>query len=119
MVYVLGCNGKPLMPTKRYGKVRRILKDGRAKVVKAKPFTIKLTYETTNYTQPVTLGLDAGYKTVGFSAATKDQELIVGEYELLTGQVERNKERLQYRRMRRNRLRHRKPRFNNRRKPKG
>ena len=45
------------MPTKRHGKIRRMLKDGRAKVVKAKPFTIQLTYETTEYTQPITLGV--------------------------------------------------------------
>ncbi len=43
MVYVLSKEGKPLMPTERYGKVRRMLRDGRAKVVKAKPFTIQLT----------------------------------------------------------------------------
>jgi hypothetical protein len=119
MVYVLNHTGKPLMPTKRYGKVRRMLKDNRARVVRARPFTIQLTYKTTAYTQPVTLGIDAGYKTIGFSAVTEKRELISGECQLLTGQVERNKERAMYRRERRNRLRHRKPRFNNRRKPEG
>jgi hypothetical protein len=107
------------MPTKRFGKVRRILKDNRARVVRAKPFTIQLTYETTNYVQPVTLGIDAGYETVGFSAVTEKEELIAGECQLLTGQVERNKERAMYRRERRNRLRYRKPRFDNRKKPAG
>jgi hypothetical protein len=119
MVYVLNHTGKPLMPTTRHGKVRRMLRDGRAKVVKAKPFTIQLTYETTGYTQPVTLGVDAGYQTVGFSAVTEKDELVAGECQLLNGQVERNKERLQYRRIRRNRLRYRKPRFDNRNKPTG
>ncbi|MDD2555729.1 MAG: RNA-guided endonuclease IscB, partial [Syntrophaceticus sp.] len=118
MVYVLSHTGSPLMPTKRYGKVRRMLKNSQARVIKAKPFTIQITYETTNYTQPVTLGIDAGYQTVGFSAVTEKEELIAGECQLLTGQVERNTERQQYRRIRRNRLRYRKPRFDNRRKPK-
>ena len=45
MVYVLDKDGKPLMPTERHGKVRHMLKDGRAKVVKQTPFTIQLTYE--------------------------------------------------------------------------
>ena len=62
MVYVLNKNGKPLMPTERHGKVRRMLKEGKAKVVKAKPFTIHLAYETTTFTQDITLGIDAGYQ---------------------------------------------------------
>lgn len=119
MVYVLSHTGKPLMPTKRYGKVRRMLKTGKARVIRAKPFTIQLTHETTTYTQSVTLGIDAGYEAIGFSAVTEKRELISGECQLLTGQVERNKERAMYRRERRNRLKYRKPRFNNRRKPDG
>ncbi|SHF15197.1 RRXRR protein [Desulforamulus putei DSM 12395] len=86
------------MPTERYGKARRMLRDGRAKVVKAKPFTIQLTYETTKYTQPITLGIDAGYQSIGFSAITEKKELLAGECQLLQGQVERNRERLMYRR---------------------
>ncbi|MCL5033326.1 MAG: RRXRR domain-containing protein [Thermotogae bacterium] len=37
MVYVISKSGKVLMPTKRYGKVRRMLKSGMAKVVKRTP----------------------------------------------------------------------------------
>ena len=66
MVYVLDKNGEPLMPTARCGKVRRMLKDGRAAVVRRSPFTIRLAYRTAGYTQPVTLGMDAGYAHVGF-----------------------------------------------------
>ena len=40
MVYVLSQDGKPLMPTERHGKVRHMLRDGQAKVVKVKPFTM-------------------------------------------------------------------------------
>jgi hypothetical protein len=42
MVYVQDINGKPLMPTTRHGKVRRLLKDKKAVVVNLCPFTIKL-----------------------------------------------------------------------------
>ena len=119
MVYVLNSKGQPIMSTKRYGKVRHLLKENKAKVVKAKPFTIQLLYETTNYTQPITLGIDSGYLHVGFSAITNKDELLSGELQLLKGQVERNKERLSYRRTRRNRLRYRKKRFDNRKKAKG
>ena len=44
-VYVLDINGNPLMPTKRFGKVRRMLRDGLAKVVRRDIFTIQLLYE--------------------------------------------------------------------------
>lgn len=49
MVYVLSKDGQPLMPTNRHGKVRHLLKDGKAKVFKRCPFTIQLLYNTTSY----------------------------------------------------------------------
>ena len=59
-IYVLDIAGKPLMPTHKPGKVRHMLNDGRAIIVNYYPFTIKLTYVTTTYVQPVTLGVDLG-----------------------------------------------------------
>ena len=50
------------MPAKRHGKVRRILRDGRAKVIRRGPVTIQLLHETTEHTQEITLGVDAGSK---------------------------------------------------------
>lgn len=44
MVYVLNQNGQPLMPTQNHAKVRVLLKQGRAKVVKRCPFTSQLQY---------------------------------------------------------------------------
>lgn len=119
MVYVLSVEGNPLMPTDRHGKVRWLLKKGKANVVKSKPFTIQLTYETTSYVQDVTLGIDSGYKNVGFSVVDTQKELIGGELTLLDGQVERNEKRAKHRRQRRSRLRHRQSRFDNRKKGKG
>ena len=114
MVYVLSKEGEPLMPTKRHGKVRRLLKSGDAKVVRRKPFTIQLQYESTSYIQPVILGVDSGYQKVGLSAVTDKEELFSAEVNLLKGISERLKERSDYRRQRRKRKRYRKPRFNNR-----
>ena len=102
------------MPTTRYGKVRRMLRDGKAKVVRKEPFTIKLLYDTTTYTQPITLGVDAGSKMVGISATTEKQELYAAELELRNDITKLLADRRQYRRSRRNRLRYRKPRFSNR-----
>ena len=115
MVYVLDVNGQPLMPTYRYGKVRRLLKQGKAKVVKRCPFAIQLLYDSTTYTQPVTLGVDAGAKHVGLSATTDTKELYSGEVLLRTDVVSNLSSRLQFRKTRRNRkTRHRQARFNNR-----
>ena len=104
-VYVVSKSGKPLMPTKRLGKVRRLLKEGKAKVFRYEPFTIQLLYETTEYTQDVTLGVDAGYQTVGFSATTETEELISGELKLLTDMSERLSECVMHRNNWRTRLR--------------
>ena len=56
MVYVLNKDGKPLMPTNRHGKIRHLLNQGLAKVIRKEPFTIKLLYNSTNFTQELTLG---------------------------------------------------------------
>lgn len=44
-VCVLSNSGERLMPTFRLGKVRHLLKDGKAKIVKHHPFTIQLLYK--------------------------------------------------------------------------
>jgi len=122
MVYVISVDGKALMPTTRYGKVRRMIKSGIAKVVTVKPFTIQLTYETeTEYTQEITLGIDSGYSNVGFSAVTDKKELLSGELKLLGGMKDRITDKSMYRTLRRSRLRYRKPKWSNRTKskPKG
>ena len=53
LVYVQNKDGKPLMPTTRCGRVRRLLKAGKAVVVEQIPFTIRLCYDTTDYVQPI------------------------------------------------------------------
>ena len=103
MVYVLSKNGTPLMPTERHGKVRRMLKEGKAKVVIRTPFTIQLLYDSELYTQPITLGIDAGSKTVGLSATTEEKELFASECELRSDIVENLSSRRESRRTRRNR----------------
>ncbi len=117
-VFVLSKSGQPLMPTKRFGKVRRMLKDGRAKVVGHEPFTIQLQYETDEYVQSVTLGIDAGYESIGYSAVTTKEELVGGEIKMLKGMSERLTERARYRRIRRGRKRYRPARFDFRKKDK-
>ena len=72
-VYVLDMNGKPLMPTCRFGKVRRMLKSGEVKVVDTLPFTVQLDRPTkTHVVQSVTLGCDPGRTNIGLAAVRSD-----------------------------------------------
>ena len=113
LVYVLNKDGLPLMPTHKLGKVRHLLKEGRAKIVKRNPFTIKLNYECNNYVQNITLGVDAGSKHIGLSASTQKKELYCSDVELRNDIVDLLSTRRESRRTRRNRLRYRPARFDN------
>ena len=120
MVYVISQNGQPLMPTENHAKVRILLKNKKAKVIKRCPFTIQLAYDSTNYTQDITLGVDSGSKHIGLSATTRSKVLFESDVELRNDIVNLLSTRRQNRRTRRNRkTRYRKPRFNNRRRKEG
>jgi N6-L-threonylcarbamoyladenine synthase len=115
MVYVLNQNGQPLMPTENCAKVRVLIKQGKAKVIKKCPFTIQLAYDSTNYTQKITLGVDSGNKHIGVSVTTKNKVLFEADVELRNDIVDLLSTRRGLRCSRRNRkTRYRKPRFNNR-----
>ena len=117
-VYVIDEDNKPLMPT-HPARARKLLKNGKAKVIETKPFTIKLNHKSKGYTQNMTLGVDSGSNNIGFSIITNNEEIISGEIQLLQGMCKRLDDKRMYRRLRRNRLRYRKPRFNNRKKNDG
>lgn len=71
-VYVLNKDSKPLMPTTRCGHVRYLLKEKKARVVKTKPFTIQLLYETNDVVQPLYLGIDPGRTNIGVAVVKAD-----------------------------------------------
>ena len=120
MVYVISQSVKALMPTNRHGKVRHLLCEGKAHVVRREPFTIQLLYDSKEYTQPVTLGVDAGTGHVGLSAATEKAELFAAEVTLRRDIQELMSTRREARRTRRNRkTRYRAQCFNNRRRKEG
>lgn len=64
LVFVLNKNNEPLMPCQP-SKARQLLKDGKARVVKRTPFTIKLLHGSSGYKQPLIAGMDTGSKHVG------------------------------------------------------
>ena len=117
LVYVLKQNGQPFMPTSRFGKVRRLLKEGKAKVVRREPFTIRLLYEPeTDVVQECYCGVDTGSKHIGVAVVGNDKVLYQSQTELRSDIKKKMERRRAFRRNRRSRkTRYRKPRFLNRR----
>ncbi len=71
-VYIVDKHGSPLMPTTRFGHVRKLMKAGKAVPISNDPFTIRLKYESTHYTQPVHEGIDTGRENIGDAASLED-----------------------------------------------
>lgn len=113
-VFIIANDGTKLMPTSNIKKVRKLLRTGKAIICKHSPFTIQLTYDSAKFTQPIEFKEDTGYQTIGVSSCSAKHEYVQEERILLKDEVEKHNDCRKYRRARRNRLRYRKPRFNNR-----
>lgn len=115
MVYVISQDGKPLMPCSNT-IARLLLKQGKAKVKRREPFTIKLTYETTSYTQDLTLGVDTGSGTIGTAVSKNNGDIVyISEIIVRNDITDKMTQRAKYRRNRRNRkTRYRKAKWLNR-----
>ena len=108
------------MPTERCGKIGYLLRHGKAHVVSRVPFVVQLDYDSTTYTQDVSLGIDAGSKHIGVSASSDKKEMLAAQVELRNDIVKLLSTRRELRRNRRNRkTRYRKSRFDNRKKKDG
>ena len=78
-IYVLNHDGTPLMPSHSYGRVKRILHTGKARIASTKPFTIRLTYQIdTPVIQPVILGIDPGRTNIGTCAVETSGKVLYG-----------------------------------------
>ena len=127
-VPVISSDGQPLMPC-RPKRARVLLRDGRAEKTWINGnFAIRMTDRTRDEStvHEMTLGITPGSKITGF-AITQDQDetqerrvIHAMELEHIGHQISiQLQKRTSNRKNRRSRLRYRKPRFNNRRKPKG
>ena len=120
MIYVKSKDGKVIMPSERRGRIGYILRHGKAHVVSRVPFVVQLDYDSTTYTQDVSLGIDAGSKHIGVSASSDKKEMLAAQVELRSDIVKLLSIRRELRRNRRNRkTRYRKARFDNRKKKDG
>ena len=132
--FVLGKSGEALMPC-HPARARQLLRDGRAVVHRRLPFVIRLKDRKDGVVQPVRVKLDPGSRTTGIAlvreAETVDtqtgecrrsvQVLWLAELEHRGGAIRDSlAARRAFRRRRRTaNLRHRAPRFDNRRRPEG
>ena len=111
--------GQALMPCSQR-KARLLLKQGKAKIVGYKPFTIQLTYATGEAKQEIHVGIDEGARHIGIAITSQNKVLAKGEVELRQDVHSLLTTRAMYRRDRRNRkTRYRKPRFLNRKRKDG
>lgn len=113
-VYVIAQDGTPLMPCEPV-IARLLLKADKAKVKRKEPFTIKLLYESTKYTQELNLGVDLGSGTIGTSVSDDNGNIFyMSKVEVRNDINKKMEERKEHRRFRRNQLRYRQARFLNR-----
>ena len=126
-VFVLDKDHKPLMPCGP-ARARKLLKAGRARVHKLRPFTIRIVDRSAGNSkvQPVIVKIDPGSKETGITVTRKDEEKVHHALFVIDmkhrGSAIRDAltARRQLRRGRRSRnLRYRSPRFLNRRKHEG
>ena len=119
VTFVVAKDGTALMPTSNIKKIRKLLKNGRAEIYKYRPFTIRLLYDSTTHTQPMELCVDTGRKHIGVSIKSEKHEYVSAEFLPLNDEKVRHEHRSSYRRTRRNHLRYRKERRNNRKREEG
>lgn len=121
-VFVLDTAQRPLMPC-RPAQARRMLRDGRAAVLRRYPFTIILKTEKRDATvHGLAIKLDPGAKVTGLVLTDRDNRVRFAAEIQHRGLAIKDAlaERGQYRRNRRNRkTRYRAARFDNRRRPEG
>ena len=103
-VSVVSPDRTPLMPCSSV-IARLSLKEGKAKVVRRTPFTIKLYALPENtYTQSLTLGVDTGSTVIGSAVASEQGNILyLSEVEVRNDIATTMKERATHRRDRRNR----------------
>jgi hypothetical protein len=116
-VAVISKSGKRLMPTSFY-RARKLIDSGRATIYSYRPiFTIQLTDREDGDTQEIEYCCDTGYLHIGISIKSHQHEYVREQRDCLSDEVQKHEAQVRIRRARRNHLRYRKPRFDNRKRP--
>lgn len=84
---VIGLTGIPLMPTTNC-KARKLIKAGKAEIVRRHPFTIRLLYKTGSATQEGAFGEDTGSQHIGI-AVTIGNKVVIKDEHILRSSMEK------------------------------
>ena len=79
-VYVQASDGTPLMPTKRFNHVQKLLKRGKARVVEHVPFVIRLRYAGPKNVQPLYGGTDPGRDNIGNAVVDENGTVVYKDH---------------------------------------
>ena len=79
-VYVQASDGTPLMPTKRFNHVQKLLKHGKARVVEHVPFVIRLRYAGPKNVQPLYGGTDPGRDNIGNAVVDENGTVVYKDH---------------------------------------
>jgi len=112
-VFVLNQDKQPLMPCTP-AKARKLLRAGKARVLKRCPFTIQLGFQCEGHVQEIRLGIDKGSHVTGMSCVGKGKVLLSAEVHHRRDVKEKMDNRRMHRRSRGNRKWYRPKRFANR-----
>src|SRR6266487_5757280 len=112
-VYVRNQDGYPLMPCTP-AKARKLLRAGKASVVKRCPFTIQLGWQCEGGVQKVRAGIDKGGSVTGISCVGNGKTLFCAEVHHRKDVKEKMDDRRDRRKSRRARKWYRAKRFHNR-----
>ncbi len=112
-VYVINQHGHPLMPCTP-AKARKLVRDGKAKLVRRSPCTIGLLWECEEHVQEVMVGIDKGSAHTGLCCVGNEEILLSAVLEHRRDVKEKMDARRAHRRSRRQRTWYRAKRFLNR-----
>lgn len=73
-IYVVDRHGNPVMPSRRPGRIRHLMKEGKAVPISTHPFVVKLKYDIPGRTQPIHVGIDTGRENIGVGASLENGE---------------------------------------------
>ena len=79
-VYVQASDGTPLMPTKRFNHVQKLLRRGKARVVEHVPFVIRLRYAGPKNVQPLYGGTDPGRDNIGNAVVDENGTVVYKDH---------------------------------------
>ena len=79
-IYVQASDGTPLMPTRRFNHVQKLLKRGKARVVEHVPFVIRLRYAGPKNVRPLYGGTDPGRTNIGNAVVDENGTVVYKDH---------------------------------------